>query len=88
MCQKKEDIFHISLPERSYQKFDSSDFPYSFEYPLYAAIVKDSTFFDSSPENPYWINVDFPQFHGRIFLSYKQIGGKAQYKVKQPDGQL
>lgn len=83
---KKRGYFHISLPERSYQKFDSSDFPYSFEYPLYAAIVKDSTFFDSSPENPYWINVDFPQFHGRIFLSYKQIGGKAQYKVKQPDG--
>ena len=36
--------------------------------------------------NPYWINIDFPQFHSRIFLSYKAVGGKALYKIKQPDG--
>ena len=61
-------------------------FPYSFEYPVYATIVKDSTFFDTNPENPYWINVDFPLFHSRIFLSYKSVGGKALYKIKQPNG--
>ena len=83
---KKRGYFNIDLPQRSYQKFDQQDFPYSFEYPAYATIVKDSTYFDTNPENPYWINIDFPQFHGRIFLSYKVIGGKALYKVKQPDG--
>jgi gliding motility-associated lipoprotein GldD len=30
--------------------------------------------------------VDFPQFGGRIFLSYKIVGGNAIYKIKQPDG--
>ena len=44
------------------------DFPYSFEYPVYAAIIKDTTYFDNNPENPYWINIDFPQFHGRNIL--------------------
>ena len=83
---KKRGYFNIQLPDRKYQKFDSPDFPYSFEYPVYAQIVKDSTFFDTNPENPYWINIDFPQFHSRIFLSYKLIGGKALYKIKQPDG--
>jgi gliding motility-associated lipoprotein GldD len=83
---KKRGYFNIELPKRSYQQFDQPDFPYSFEYPVYAQIVKDSTYFDTNPENPYWINIDFPQFHGRIFLSYKVIGGKALYKVKQPDG--
>lgn len=83
---KKRGYFNIELPTRTYQKFDSPGFPYSFEYPAYATIVKDSTYFENNPENPYWINIDFPQFHGRIFLSYKAIGGHSLYKIKQADG--
>ncbi len=83
---KKKGYFNIELPKHEYVSFDKPDFPYSFEYPLYAKVVKDSTYFDSSPENPYWINIDFPQFNARIFLSYKIIGGLAGYKIKQPDG--
>lgn len=83
---KKRGYFKIDLPERKYQKFEREGFPYSFEYPVYGDIMQDSTYFDSNPENPYWINIDFPKFGGRIFLSYKQVGGKALYKVKQPDG--
>jgi len=83
---KKRGYFNIDLPQRGYQKFDNPDFPYSFEYPVYAKIVKDSTYFDTNPENPFWINIDFPQFHSRIFLSYKAVGGKALYKIKQQDG--
>ncbi len=83
---RKKGYFNIDFPERSYVLFDDPSFPYSFEYPAYAKIVTDSTYFDSNPENPYWRNVDFPQFNARIFLSYKNIGGKALYKVKQPDG--
>ena len=66
--------------------FRQEGFPYTFEYPVYATVIKDSTYFDSNPENPYWINIDFPQFGGRIFLSYKIIGGKVVYKIKQQNG--
>lgn len=83
---KKRGYFNIDLPQRSYQKFDRAGFPYTFEYPVYAQIIQDSTYFDATPENPYWINVDFPQFKGRVFLSYKIIGGKALYKVKNAQG--
>lgn len=83
---KKRGYFNIEMPERAYQVFDKPGFPYRFEYPTYATIVQDSTYFDENPENPYWINIDFPQFNSRIFLSYKIIGGKAVYKLKQPDG--
>lgn len=83
---KKKGYFNIGFPQRKYVLFDDPSFPYSFEYPAYAQIVKDSTYFDSNPENPYWRNVDFPQFNAKIFLSYKNIGGKALYKVKQADG--
>jgi len=83
---KKRGYFKIDSPERKYVKFDSAGFPYSFEYPAYARIIQDSTYFDDNPENPYWINVDFPTFNGRVFLSYKIIGGKALYKVKDAKG--
>lgn len=83
---KKRGYFNIELPERRYQEFNKPGFPYSFEYPAYATIVRDSTYFDENAENPYWINVDFPQFNSRVFLSYKVIGGTAVYKIKQPNG--
>lgn len=83
---KKKGYFNVDFPERKYLVFDDPEVPYTFEYPEYAKIVKDSTYFDTNPENPYWRNIDFPQFNARIFLSYKAIGGKALYKVKQPDG--
>lgn len=66
--------FKIELPQKSYLKFDKPGFPYTFEYPMYAQVVQDSLFFEQKPENPYWINIDFPQFGGRIHLSYKEVG--------------
>lgn len=83
---KKKGYYKIDFPERAYQLFNEPGVPYSFEYPVYATIVKDTTYFDSTPENPFWRNVDFPQFNARLFLSYKIIGGRATYKIKQPDG--
>ena len=83
---RKKGYYKIDFPQRKYVSFKQEGFPYSFDYPVYANVIKDSTYFDSSPENPYWINIDFPQFGGRIFLSYKIIGGKAVYKLKQANG--
>ncbi len=83
---KKKGYYKVDFPERKYVAFQQEGFPYTFEYPAYARIIKDSTYFDASTENPYWINIDFPRFGGRIFLSYKIIGGKSVYKIKQANG--
>ncbi len=83
---KKKGYFHVDLPAHQYQAFDKSTFPYAFEYPVYGNIIQDSTYFDSTPENNYWVNVDFPSFNARLFLSYKEIGGKAPFKIRQSDG--
>ncbi len=77
---KQAGYFKIALPAKKYVQFDEPSYPYSFEYPAYARIVKDTSFFDSIPENPYWINIDFPQFEGRLYMSYKSIG---RYKLEQ-----
>jgi len=63
--------YKIDLPKKEYRVFDSAGYPYTFEYPVYGVVVKDSVFFDERPEN--WINIDFPQFEGRIHISYKKI---------------
>jgi len=71
---KPRGYFKIDFPQKEYQKFDNPAYPYSFEYPVYAEILKDSLFFDKKAENPYWINVSFPRFNGKIYISYKEVG--------------
>lgn len=83
---KKQGYFKIDFPKHEYIKFDNPGFPYSFEYPVYASVVRDSTYFESAIQNPYWININFPSFNGKIFISYKTIGGTSVYKVKTPAG--
>ena len=71
---KPRGYYKIDLPAKNYISFDKPGFPYSFEYPSYGIVSKDSLFFDQKPENPYWINIDFLQFNARIYISYKAIG--------------
>lgn len=75
---KPNGYFKINFPEKKYQQFNQQGYPYTFEYPTYSRVVKDSTFFGDSTENPWWVNVEFPQFSARIYLSYKVIG---KYKL-------
>lgn len=81
---KPRGYFTIDFPKKEYQVFDRPNYPYSFEYPTYATVVKDSTFFGEPTENPWWINIDFPQFNGRIYVSYKALLNQQQFsKVLQ-----
>ncbi len=78
---KPKGYFKINFPEKKYQTFDVAGYPYTFEYPVYAQVLKDSTFFNTQAENPWWINIDFPQFNGRIYISYKAIGANQLDKL-------
>lgn len=71
---KPRGFYQIPLPEKSYRQFDEPGYPYAFEYPVYSAVVKDTSFFGEATENPWWVNIDFPQLNGKIYLSYKAIG--------------
>ena len=83
---KKTGYFKINFPEKKYTSFNQPGYPYTFEYPVYAKIAKDSSYFEEGAKNPYWINIEFPTFNGTIFISYKQIGGTSVYKIKNSDG--
>jgi gliding motility-associated lipoprotein GldD len=74
---KRKGYFDIKFPEKKYQSFDQPGYPYTFEYPVYSKIIKDSTFFGDKAED-WWINIEVPRFGGRIYVSYKQISNKNQ----------
>jgi gliding motility-associated lipoprotein GldD len=70
---RQRGYFRIDLPQHKYTTFDKPGYPYTFEYPVYSTVMQDSTFFESAPENPYWINIDFPTLNGKIYISYKDV---------------
>ena len=82
---KKRGYFLIQFPEKKYQRFDQPGYPYTFEYPIYANIKKDSTFFQDKADE-WWINIDIPQFGGRIHVSYKPIDEKNRFDSLVEDG--
>lgn len=70
---KPRGFFKVEMPEKTYTAFNREGYPYTFEYPSYATIEKDTMFFDQKTENPWWINIDMPSLNAKIYLSYKEI---------------
>ena len=82
---KRKGYFYIEFPEKKYQSFDQPGYPYTFEYPVYAKVIKDSTFFEDKAGD-WWINIDIPQFAGRIYISYKTINAANKFDSLVRDG--
>ena len=82
---KKKGYFRISFPEKKYQVFSQPGYPYTFEYPVYAHVIKDTTFFEDKAGDR-WINIDIPQFGGRIHVSYKPINKENVFDSLVSDG--
>ena len=71
---KPRGYFNIRFPDKKYQTY-SSDCPYSFDYPVYAKVVPDT----KRDAKPCWIDVSYPEFNGRIHLSYQPVSSKQQF---------
>lgn len=67
---KPRGYFRIDFPERSYVTYES-DCPYTFSYPSLADITKDA----GRVSQPCWINIDFPDYRGRLHISYLEVDG-------------
>jgi gliding motility-associated lipoprotein GldD len=65
---KPSGYMRIDFPEKEYRLFDSTC-PFIFEYPLYGRIVPDT----ERIAEPCWFNIEFPQFDGKIHMSYKPV---------------
>lgn len=69
---RRKGYFKIEFPRHEYKQFNLPGYPYTFEYPVYAFVVQDTSLFADN-DTPYWINIDFPTFNGKIYISYKRI---------------
>ncbi|MFQ5446269.1 MAG: hypothetical protein ACE5FF_04990 [Saprospiraceae bacterium] len=63
----------VVYPKKEYRVFDESYCHFTFEYPVYAVIQQDTTFFDEKPADPCWFNVYMPAFECRLYCSYSPI---------------
>lgn len=69
---KPKSYFRIGLPERAYLLLEG-EYPYKFEIPVYSRISRYAGKYSGSDTSEYWINVEFPQFHGRLYITYKPV---------------
>ncbi len=63
----------VEYPTKAYQSFDKNYCQFTFEYPKYAEIVQDTSFFNEKPANNCWFEVYVPQFDAHIHCSYYPI---------------
>jgi len=65
---KPRGYFRIDLPEHTYREY-RSDCPFSFEFPVYTTLQPDQ----SRMARPCWFNIVYPEFNGKIHLSYQTV---------------
>jgi len=58
----------INFPDRSYQTYNSGC-PFTFRYPVYANIAKDS----SAGAEPCFLDMKFAQFNATLHITYKEV---------------
>jgi gliding motility-associated lipoprotein GldD len=66
---KQRAYFRIDLPEKKYERFNSAECPFSFEYPVYSVVSADT----GKLSERCWYNIDFTAFKGTLYLSYKPV---------------
>jgi gliding motility-associated lipoprotein GldD len=71
---KPRAYFKIDLPEKKYQNY-SNNCPFSFEFPVYASVITDK----NKNAKPCWMDVYYPQFNGRVHLSYQSFSTRKQF---------
>jgi gliding motility-associated lipoprotein GldD len=76
--------FRIDLPKKEYVMFDNqkekkSDLPFSFEYPVYGRL----SYEEKNANVPGWLNIEFPFYKAKIYLTYKHIDNNFEGLMEQ-----
>jgi gliding motility-associated lipoprotein GldD len=69
---KPRGYYRIDLPKKDYVEL-SGEYPYTFDYPAYALINNYQGIWRATDTADYWINVTFPRFGSRLYLTYKTV---------------
>lgn len=77
--------FPIFDAANRYQKFDENYCAFTFDYPTYAKIERDTLFFDEMPPSDCWFNVSIPSLNATLHCSYYAIGAKNKFEKLRTD---
>lgn len=61
------------FPERNMTTVSLPECPFSFDFPTYAEVDRNKTYFDEEAPHPCWFNLHIPDFNADLFLSYHEI---------------
>lgn len=71
---KQSGYFRIDFPKnRTFVTYENTSCPFSFDYPSYGKIQKDSSNAEELNNHPCWFNIIFPEYKAKIYLSYTAI---------------
>ncbi len=63
----------IEFPDRKLRAFDTDFCPFSFQYPDYNKLIKDTLFFNRLPENECWFDLNCTHLNSFLHCSYYPI---------------
>jgi gliding motility-associated lipoprotein GldD len=77
---KPRGYFKIDLPDNKYQNY-SSNCPFTFDFSIYSTVLPDK----NGEANPCWMDIYYPQFNGRVHLSYQSFSNRRQFDALVED---
>jgi len=71
----------IEFPQGSnYQQFDQEFCNFTFQYPEYAQVIRDKTYFEDAPPNTCWFDIQVPQLASKIHFTYYPIQNSTDFQ--------
>ena len=70
----------VIYPERHLTTYDQPDCPFTFSFPDYFTLMRDSTYFDEFIDNPCWFNLRSDQFNADVHCTYTSFSSYTQFQ--------
>jgi len=61
----------LEVPKpRTYPRIELPEKSYTFDYPEYARVIRDTLFFGELPADDCWLDIEYPEFNGYLHCTY------------------
>ena len=69
----------VDYPEKAFIPFNQDYCQLTFDMPAYSNISQEKLFFDETPANPCWFDLEFKNFNGNLHFSYYPIDDRKSF---------
>lgn len=77
---KPHGYYQFDFPPKKYSTFDTSICPCTFEYPDYGYVEQEQKIFNNDVQHPCWVNIVFPDYNAKVYLSYSNISNRKDFE--------